>query len=247
MKKNVHLLTGILFLTLLTCAIYLALKWNPPKPASIQAIFTDQSIVLDGKLDDKAWSQTTWSSDLKNYNGEGYPDKGTQVKILYDKSYLYFAFKMADEDLINSYKNRDEPIYEQDVVEVFLDPDDDQKNYYEFQVSPGQVYFDALFPSYREDLENSKKWNADLKSGVFLEGTLNKLGDTDKGWVVELAIPFSDLKHAPRTPPQSGDKWRMNLFRINKTTEALPAFGAWSPPVVGDFHKLDRFGYLEFK
>jgi hypothetical protein len=50
-----------------------------------------------------------------------------------------------------------------------------------------------------------------------------------------------------KVPPALGDKWRLNMFRMDspKDAKAQTALG-WSAPLVGDFHKLDRFGEIVF-
>ncbi|HTA19984.1 MAG TPA: hypothetical protein VK989_11860, partial [Polyangia bacterium] len=70
---------------------------------------------------------------------------------------------------------------------------------------------------------------------------------------VELAIPLEDVKGLDKAsgvklPPTVGDKWRINMFRMDMPQgpgKAQQASG-WSPPMVGDFHALDKFGDLVF-
>jgi hypothetical protein len=79
---------------------------------------------------------------------------------------------------------------------------------------------------------------------VRVDGTLNRRSDRDRGWTVELAIPFADL--GLTRAPAPGDVWRMNLYRFDPSAENR--YAAWSPTLGerADFHKPDRFGYLEF-
>ena len=204
------------------------------------------TITIDGNVNDDAWKKVPWTRDFPYSDGSGFPDKSARAKITWDDQYLYFAFQAEDDDLVSTYAVRDDPIYQEDVVEVFLDPEGDKLNYYEFEVSPRNVIFDALFPSYRKDLSLSKKWNAAMRTGVQCEGTIDNHGDKDTGWSVEMAIPFADIQFSPRKPPKTGDVWRMNLFRINITARGQSDYCAWSPPIQGDFHILDRFGFLRF-
>jgi hypothetical protein len=87
---------------------------------------------------------------------------------------------------------------------------------------------------------------------VFVDGTLNKHDDQDRGWTVELALPHEDARgmasesEGPRLPPQPGDVWRINLFRMDQPKGQAQIAVGWSPPMVGDFHALDRFGELVF-
>ena len=77
------------------------------------------------------------------------------------------------------------------------------------------------------------------------EGILNDSSGKDTGWTVEIAIPFKNLDKGGGVPPKSGDEWRVNFFRVNVTTDT-PIYTAWSPPLRGDFHALDRFGSVVF-
>ena len=87
---------------------------------------------------------------------------------------------------------------------------------------------------------------------VTVDGTLNKHDDQDRSWTVELALPLEDVKGldtaapAPRLPPQQGDVWRINMFRMDLPQGKGQQAVGWSAPLVGDFHALDKFGELAF-
>jgi hypothetical protein len=53
-------------------------------------------------------------------------------------------------------------------------------------------------------------------------------------------------KTAAKLPPTPGDVWRVNLFRMDVPSGKPQQASAWSPPMVGDFHALDKFGDLVF-
>ena len=81
-------------------------------------------------------------------------------------------------------------------------------------------------------------------------GTLNKRDDQDKGWLAEIAIPLADVnglaKDGVKVPPKLGDSWRLNMFRMDSPEGKPQLASAWSPPLVGDFHALDKFGEIVF-
>ena len=90
-----------------------------------------------------------------------------------------------------------------------------------------------------------------MNAKVFVNGTLNKRDDEDKGWTVELALPLEDVKgldkdQAVRIPPVAGDMWRVNMYRMDMPQGKPQQASGWSPPMVGDFHALDKFGDLVF-
>ncbi|MGQ9596472.1 MAG: carbohydrate-binding family 9-like protein [Thermoproteota archaeon] len=101
-------------------------------------------------------------------------------------------------------------------------------------------------------------WNWDLpglRSAVYVDGTLNKNQDRDRGWTVELALPWKGMKALVMSdnrslPPRDGDIWRMNLFRFNQYREAPPAQDsggwAWGPHYVWDSHVPECYPFIHF-
>jgi hypothetical protein len=90
-------------------------------------------------------------------------------------------------------------------------------------------------------------WNPDgIKIGVTIEGTLNDSSDIDSGWTLEAAIPFELFtKVLPAGQPRSGDRWRLNLTRLE---DEMKSKSQWSR---GDrsfprFHHPEFFGFVEF-
>jgi hypothetical protein len=137
-----------------------------------------------------------------------------------------------------------------------IDADGNGKTYVELQVAPNGTLFDTYLPEYRkyEDTIDPKRkpysWNSKMNVKVRVDGTLNKRDDQDKGWTVEMAIPLEDVrgmdKNAAKLPPTPGDTWRINMFRMDVPANKQQQASGWSPPMVGDFHALDKFGDLVF-
>ena len=101
-------------------------------------------------------------------------------------------------------------------------------------------------------------WNWDfpgLRSAVHVDGTLNNNQDRDRGWTVELALPWSGF-HALAAadgralPPRQDDVWRMDFSRFNQYKAAPPAQDsggwAWSPHGVWDSHIPELFTHVTF-
>lgn len=205
------------------------------------------AVTVDGKLDEAAWSKAPSTGAFVETMNGGKASVKTEAKVAWDESNIYLAFAMEDSDVWSSLKGRDDKLWTQEAVEIFIDANGDKKDYVELQVNPNGAIFDSYLAGYRK---NDNTWNSTMKVAVNVDGTVNKRGDTDKGWTVEMAIPWEDTKGRSKAemtfPPKVGDVWRVNLFRMDMPSKKPQQASAWSPPLVGDFHKLDRFGDLVF-
>ena len=219
---------------------------------------TDKPIKVDGKLDEAAWKDAASTGPFVNTMTGAPSELGTTAKLLWDEKNLYVAFESADADIWSSLTKRDDKLWTQEAVELMIDANGDGKGYIELQVAPNGSIFDTYLPQYRkyeDSLDPKKKpysWNSKVSAKVTVDGTLNKHDDKDKSWTVELALPLEDVKGmdteaaTPKLPPSVGDVWRANMFRMDLPQGKGQQAAAWSPPLVGDFHVLDKFGELVF-
>jgi hypothetical protein len=132
---------------------------------------------------------------------------------------------------------------DQEVVEVFIDPDGDEKNYIELEVNPLGAFLDlfVLTPVVPIPYES---YNIPAKWAVKVDGTVQNSSDQDRGWSVELAVPLKEAVTAPNQPPKDGDRWRLNLYRIERKPK--DQLIAWSPTLKPSFHTPSRFGEVTF-
>ncbi len=88
-----------------------------------------------------------------------------------------------------------------------------------------------------------------MRSAVSIDGTINHPGDTDHGWTVELAFPWSAfLDRSGFGRPKQGDQWRVNFSRVEwKTSTSDGRYGlgkednwVWSPQGVVDMHRPEN-------
>jgi len=177
-------------------------------------------ILIDGNLNEYAWERAAQINQferiLNNYDAVEWP---THAKMLWDDEYFYFAFTCADGDMWAIYDQEDDKLWEEEVVEVFIDPDGDGRNYLELEVSPTNTVVDLLIHSVEPEFRSSVDWDIEgLKTAVQTYGTVNDNSDTDLGWSVEIAIPWSsmaeDITGGQRPTP--GTDWRLNLYRIER-------------------------------
>jgi hypothetical protein len=205
------------------------------------------SIKIDGKLDEKAWAEAPTTSEFVRTMDGAPAEQKTTAKLLWDDKFLYVAFINEDKDVWATLDKHDDKLWTQEADEMFIDADGDGKTYVELQVNPKGATFDSYLPTYRQ---NTNDWESGMKAGVKVDGTLNKRDDTDKQWVAELAIPLTAAmgkeKEMKNVPPKPGTVWRVNFFRMDQPNNRPQSGTGWSPPLVGDFHALDKFGEIIF-
>ncbi|MFA0733685.1 MAG: hypothetical protein OGMRLDGQ_000185 [Candidatus Fervidibacter sp.] len=218
-------------------------------PIARTVIYRAQTpIRVDGQLDEPEWRMAT-ALELKDIKGRDAPK--TIARLLWDDRYLYIAFECEDKDIWATKTQRDDFLWEEEVVEVFIDPEGDGLNYYEFQVNPLGTQIDLLIPDAVEGVKHGKKnaeWNCKgWLSAVKVRGTVNKRDDSDEGWTVEMAIPLSEMLRPSSPVPRPGINWRLNLYRIDrpKGKEDDPLLLSWSKCIVW-FHEPERFARVTF-
>jgi hypothetical protein len=150
-----------------------------------------EAIKIDGKLDEAAWKKAMRSPAFVDIVSGGRARLMTTVQALWDDKNLYLAFTCQDNDIWSTLKKRDDKLWTQEAVEIFIDANGDKKDYIELQINPQGAIFDSYLPSYRK---NDNGWNSQMKVAVKVDGTVDKRGDKDKSWVVELALPLKDAK-----------------------------------------------------
>jgi hypothetical protein len=205
------------------------------------------SVKLDGKLDDAVWKDAPSTGDFVRSMDGMKPDQKTTAKVLYDDKNLYVAFEMDDKDVWSNLTKPDDKLWTQEAVEMFIDADGDGKTYVELQTNPKGAVFDSYLPAYRQ---NQNDWQSGMKVAIKVDGTVDVRSDVDKGWVAEVAIPLEAAKGKEKemknVPPKLGTEWRVNFFRLDMPAGRPQQGSAWAPPMVGDFHALDKFGVLVF-
>jgi len=227
------------------------------------------ALSFDGKLDENAWLAAPWTDLFIDIEGDRrpLPRYRSRAKMLWDDTYFYVAIEMEEPDLWGTLTERDAIVYNDNDAEVFIDPDGDSHNYYEIEVNPLGTVFDLmLIQPYRDGGLPIIAWDVTgLRLGIDLRGTINKPGDRDQGWTVEMAFPWRILREAApgKHPPKAGDQWRVNFSRVEWQLDAKngvyfkridPATGrpfppdnwVWSAQGAVDMHMPERWGYVQF-
>ena len=232
-----------LFLAVSASVVFLQGLGKTHEVPSYQVLKTTVPIMVDGLLNDPSWVRAKEVGAFVNSPDGAASDLRTEAKILYDENFIYFAFRVWDQNIWSTFQNRDEHLWTEEVVEVFIQASPTEPSYIELEVNPLGTMLDIYLLDIRKPLPY-KSWNSEnLKWAVDVQGTVDgKPGDTD--WTCEMALPLVDVVTAPNIPPEPGDQWRVNLYRVESKPEETGL--AWSPTMRRDFHVPSMFGKIVF-
>jgi eukaryotic-like serine/threonine-protein kinase len=246
-----------------------AIRARPPSayvpPKGYVAYRAAEPIKVDGKLDNAAWQAAPWSDDFVDIEGDYRikPRHKTRMKMLWDDAYLYIGAELDEPQVQASFTKRDSYIFHEDNdFEVFIDPDSDNHNYAELEMNALNTVWDLrLKKPYRDRAKGEDAWDLPgVKTAVHIDGTINNPRDIDKGWTLEVAIPWEiahALNGASAQPPGDGDQWRINFSRVQWRYDVVEGKyvrrkdrrednWVWSPQWAVDMHRPERWGYVQF-
>jgi len=169
-------------------------------------------IKIDGVLDDAGWKGALhWDVPYEWQPGDNIrPPVDTEFYLTFDEHYLYAAWHCADpepqkirahlmdRDSINTFVQDDHTL-------LLIDTFNDERRGYQFRINPLGVQADA----FNAETEGVEDWSFDL-----IWDSAARI--TSEGYDVEIAIPFSQLRFAAGTGPQTwgfdvGRSWPRNV------------------------------------
>jgi hypothetical protein len=218
---------------------------------------------VNGRLDDPAWQAPPWTDDFVDIEGGARPRPRfrTRAKMLWDDDYFYVGAELEEPHVWATLTRHDAVIFHDNDFEVFIDPDGDSHDYYEFEINALNTGWDLFLPRpYKDGGRALDGWEiAGLKTAVHVDGTLNDPRDTDRGWGVVIAFPWKALQEQarPQASPRDGDQWRVNFSRVEwrhrlaggkyeKVPDTREDNWVWSPQGVVDMHRPETWGYVQF-
>lgn len=208
---------------------------------------TDSKITIDGKLDELAWRNATSFGDFQFPWWKAGKQEQTTARMLWDDEFLYVSYNCQDGHISAVNTEHDSPVYKDDCVELFTAPNPDRPfDYFNIEMNVNRAILDRHHP----DGPGPKvpNWNSQgISIATAVNGTLNDDSDEDRGWVLEVAIPFVNFaKVTGRPHPDDGDVWHLNLNRLGGKTN--PQHSQWSPGTTTTpaFHAPDTFGRVTF-
>jgi len=172
-------------------------------------------------------------ADLRRSTDGGAPRLPTSFAAYSDGEFLTIIFQAVDDDVVAAMLEHDEPLWQEDVVEVFLAPAGGTA-YFELELSPLATTFDARIESpdgVRETMHADLSWTCEgLFAAVRREGPRIDY---------VLRVPFAAIGGRPA---------RANFFRVDRGAAHGDEYSAWSPTMKepADFHVVAAFGELVF-
>jgi len=191
------------------------------------------------------WENWPWAGvpilpPLLLADGSGLARQQTAVRICCDATALYVRFDCDDRDIWGTFTRRDDPIYDEEVVELFLAAGPETPTEYAaIEISPNGVLFDAWVQNptgERAQMVVDTTWDW---PGIRWHA---ERIDAQKRWWAVLVLPWAGIVAAASLPAI----WRANFYRIERPREGTAEFSCWSPTrsEPADFHKPARFGTL---
>ncbi|MHC4632595.1 MAG: amidohydrolase family protein [Planctomycetota bacterium] len=217
------------------------------RAAKVLRIRQTEDFVISGRGSASAWKKATWEPlALRAADGHRYE---TRVKMLYSQTGLY-VLMVAKDRAITATMNKDFlDLWNEDVFEFFLWPDERYPVYFEYEISPLGFELPILIPNFGGEFLGWRPWHYEGKrktqKATTVAGGPKRSGARIAGWKAEVFVPYDLLKPLQNVPPQPGTRWRANFYRVDYDDGKKTS---WDWARVGSsFHEFDKFGTLIFK
>lgn len=196
---------------------------------------------ISGSGNAPEWQQADWIL-LQKRRGEA--EYATRAKLLYSESGIYGLFSCRDEKITATLKEDFSNLWTEDVIEIFFWPDESVPLYFEYELSPLNYELAILVPNMDGKFLGWKPWQYEGDRKTRHATKISGDKDRPTEWLAEFFIPFSLLQPLRNVPPEKGDQWRMNMYRIDYDKQ----YTSWSwKPVQKNFHDYEKFGVIKFE
>ena len=230
---------------------------------SYRCPYSEKAVAVDGRIDEPAWRQAPWTESFVDIQGSARPRPRfrTRVKMLWDDKNFYIGADLEEPHVWGTLREHDSVIFRDNDFEVFIDPDGDTRNYFEFEINALNTGWDLfLNRPYRKGGRADNGWEIPgLGTAVSVQGKRNDPAGRDRGWTVELAFPWSGFAHRDyrAAAPRDGDTWRVNFSRVEwqhriagGAYEKIPGTRednwVWSPQGEVNMHIPEKWGFVRF-
>jgi hypothetical protein len=178
--------------------------------------FTNEKIVVDGESDEEFWKDAVHIAGFFSFNGEKLDHDTLDVWMIAGEDGLRFRFRCnlpKDFNRKTTAKEHDSNVWQDESVEIYIDPRGAGREYYQFALSIADVALDSNYMY-------GKRWNPEWEHKVIRK---------NKNYNIEVLIPYQALDII--SAPEQGQKWGVNITRNNyssgkcKVEQATPTYG----------------------
>lgn len=225
LNRNIKLIALILFI--------LPITLFGSSEDTLTALYTNEKIKLDGRLNEDVWKKAMRISDFTQREmEEGKPaTEKTEIAIIYTTNKMYigvWAYETDPSKIRAAQMKRDFNWRGDDNVEIIFSPFNDNRNGYLFVTNPNGARADVMISN--EGAGFNKSWN-----GIWDVATTI----TEEGWFAEFEIPFSTLKF----PNQEEHVWALNVERNIRHKREQVLWKGWSRQF--DLERISQAGKLD--
>jgi len=215
--------------------------------AKVLRVRPTEDFTVTGRGDASAWTKVAWEPlHLRDAGGNPY---ATRVKVLYSKTGLYVLMEAADRKITATMNDDFLDLWNEDVFEFFLWPDERYTVYFEYEISPLDFELPILIPNFGGKFLGWRPWHYEgarkTQKATTVTGGVKQSGAAITGWTAEIFLPYDLLRPLQNVPPQSGTRWRANFYRMDYDNAKKTS---WDWARVGSgFHEFEKFGTLIFE
>lgn len=241
------------------------IEFHPPV---YQCRRATKPFVLDGNVEKEFWQDAEFTELFADIEGEKMPNPrfNTRAKMLWDDENLYVGAILEGDEIWGHQTERDCVIFWDNDFEIFIDPDSDTHQYYEFEMNAKNTVWDLLLTkTYRDGGKPVNGFDMHgLRTAVHIDGELNNPAADNRRWMVEVVIPFAAVNECAQEPrnPRKGEYYRVNFSRVqwkvdvvdgqykkrtDENGKVLPEDNwVWAPTGVINIHYPELWGFVFF-
>lgn len=195
---------ALALLCVVPAASDLSAQSRTPDETVVRAVRAATPIRVDGQLDEGAWAQAPEHDQFVQRD----PDEGepasdrTVVQVVYDDDALYIGGRMYSVDprhVRARLARRDEPIWNADVLEFYIDSQNDGLSGFVFRITPAGAIRDATMDA---NMGQDNSWDAVWEGAAVIDSL---------GWSTEIRIPFGQLRYSTGA---ADTVWGIQFLRV---------------------------------
>jgi len=197
-------LVGIVFFMMggLTGALAQPASTGSEREIVAHRLGADETVNIDGQSDEEFWAGTDVATDFRQVSPVEHADPSmpTLVQVAYTETTLYVLIQVIEtrpDHIVANTSERDGPTGVDDIIRIYLDPNQTGRDAYLFEVNANGARWDSALEN---NLNERGAWNATWAASVSRH---------DNGWTAEIAIPFREL-----SLPSGGSDWGFDIVRI---------------------------------